>query len=543
MIPKILHFVWIGGRAKPEWAECNLAEFRRLNPGYEIRVHGEDALLPEYREAFDAAKQLCAKADLIRYSALERWGGWYFDLDFWPFRPLADIERAYHLDGSHLFITRQHGNKNPTLVYSNAVLAAGVECGVWPRIKKYVQAHTPPTAQFVFGPGMMTDLVEEHPRCFVVGDWPWFYPAAIGHAGQVYHACANFDNRYAQRIAPTGGQLPFAMHLWAGGGDRLLDTVVKRRDQFATLPPPPGDTEFSGLRVTFPMIQIQWEDATQPFRAIAEGLTALGCDVDIPLHNNTPDLSRADLMVQWNGRKGHFRDWTAEARRHNLPILHIEHGFFDRRAYTQMDHLGLLHWTSWAHDFDRPAPEGGARRLADVWPHPLLPFPKRRQGYVLVLGQVPGDSQMDDSEIALSTPLEKMVARSRTKDVRAVFRAHPRVRIKAGKYLPTCEAATLEQAVAGARFAVTINSNAGNECLAMGCPVMAFGPALYNNAGVALPVTSADFALRFRDMLDGWRPDEERGRNYLEWLACRQWNQDEFRAGPVLTARLREALN
>jgi hypothetical protein len=26
-------------------------------------------------------------------------GGWYFDTDFWPFRPLDDIERAFMLDG------------------------------------------------------------------------------------------------------------------------------------------------------------------------------------------------------------------------------------------------------------------------------------------------------------------------------------------------------------------------------------------------------------------------------------------------------------
>jgi len=541
VIPKLLHFVWIGG-PMPEWAERNIEEFRRLNPGHEIRVHGEQVLLSEYREAYDASTEPCTKADLIRYSVLETEGGWYFDVDFWPFRPLDDIVRAYALDGAALFVTQQHGNKNPTLVHSNAVLAAGPECGVWPFIKEYVQAHIPPNAQFRYGPGMMTELVEKHPKRFVVGDWPWFYPAAIGRAGQLYNACVNFDNKYAQRSAPTGGQLPFAMHLWAGGVNKIPTTVVKARDRFATLPPPSGDAEFSGLRVTFPMIQVQWEDDTQPFRAIAEGLTALGCQVDIPKHNEDPDLSRADLMVQWNGRKGHFLDWTNEARRHNLPILHVEHGFFDRRAYTQVDHQGILHWASWVEHCDRPAPEDGASRLDAVWPYPLRSFRARLRGYVLVIGQVPGDSQMDDSEIKLSTPLEKIVARSLTNGVRAVFRHHPRVRMKRVRYLPRCEVPSLEHAVDGARFAVMVNSNTGNECLAWGCPVLCFGPAIYAQAGVALQTTVADFRQRFQQMLDGWRPDEERVRNYLEWLACRQWNQDEFRGGGVLAARLREAL-
>ena len=540
MIPKLLHFVWIGG-AMPDWASQNIAEFKRLNPGYQIRMHGADALFPVYREAYDAAVELCSKADLIRYSVLEREGGWYFDCDFWPFRPLADIERAYALDGSALFIAKQHGNRNPTLTHTNSVLAAGMDCTAWPLVKEYVQANIPPNAQFRYGPGMMTDLVEKHPKRFVVGDWPWFFPAGIGHAGQAYHACANFSNRYAQRLAPTGGQLPFAMHLWAGGGVKIPNTITKRRDRFASLPPPPGDAEFSGLHVTFPMLRIQWEDETQPFRAIAEGLTALGCYVDIPLHNNTPDLTRADMMVQWNGRKGAFLGWTQEARRHNLPILHVEHGFFDRRAYTQVDTQGILHWASWAKDFDRPSPVDGARRLAEVWPTPLRLFGKRN-GYVLVIGQVSGDSQMDDCEIKLSTPLEKMVARS-VNGTRAVFRAHPRMRMRVGKYLPTCEAASLEEAVDGAKFAVMINSNSGNECLALGCPVMCIGPALYANAGVALQTSSSNFQRSLQQMLDGWRPDAERVQNYLEWLACRQWNQTEFREGDVLARLVREAVS
>ena len=172
MIPKLLHFVWIGGRVMPDWGRHNIERFHELNPDHKIIVHDENSLAPEYREAFDAARPLCSKADLIRYSVLEQQGGWYFDLDFWPFRPLVDIEHAYDLGGPALFVTRQHGNKNPKLVYNNAVLAASPECAVWPRIHEYIYTHTPPKAQFEFGPGMLTELVETHPNQFEVGDWP-----------------------------------------------------------------------------------------------------------------------------------------------------------------------------------------------------------------------------------------------------------------------------------------------------------------------------------------------------------------------------------
>ena len=108
--------------------------------------------------------------------------------------------------------------------------------------------------------------------------------------------------------------------------------------------------------------------------------------------------------------------------------------------------------------------------LARVWPHPLRQF-HSRSGYVLVLGQLPRDSQVDESELKLSTPLEKVVARSRPPGVEAVFRPHPRAREKNASYLPRCKAETLAEAIEGARFAVMINSNSGNECLALGCPV------------------------------------------------------------------------
>ena len=103
----------------PEWAERNIQEFRRLNPDHEIRIHGEEVILPEYGEVASRirgagreyiGKQTAAPnlSDLGRYSAIERFGGWYFDTDIFPFRPVAEIERAWCLDGSKLFLARQH---------------------------------------------------------------------------------------------------------------------------------------------------------------------------------------------------------------------------------------------------------------------------------------------------------------------------------------------------------------------------------------------------------------------------------------------------
>ena len=93
---------------------------------------------------------------------------------------------------------------------------------------------------------------------------------------------------------------------------------------------------------------------------------------------------------------------------------------------------------------------------------------------------------------------------------------------------------TLAGAVRGARFAVTINSNAGNEALAWGCPVLCLGPALYATAGVAERTRLAKLPAAIEQMLAGWRPRDDDVRTYLCHLACRQWNCDELAEGSVL---------
>ena len=107
---------------------------------------------------------------------------------------------------------------------------------------------------------------------------------------------------------------------------------------------------------------------------------------------------------------------------------------------------------------------------------------------------------------------------------------------------PRCEAASLEEAIAGASFAVTINSNAGNEALALGCPVLALGPSIYGRAGVARETTLAGLKPALAEMLKGWRPKTEAVRNYLEWLACRQWNEQELQEGEALDGLIRRAM-
>lgn len=538
MIPKIIHFIWFGP-PMPDWVQRNIAEFRRLSPDFEVRIHGEDVLLPQYAETYSHITDVCTKSDVLAVSALQRWGGWYFDCDYWPFRPVGSIVEAYALDGKQMFVTEQHGQKNAALRTANGILAATVDWSGWPMIENAIAHPKFPIQRCDFGPVLMTRLVDQHPPQFVVGSWPFFYPAEIGRAGRLYPECVKRGAVVAKRLAPTGGQLPFVMHLWTGGS--LGVNAGQDARQIAALPGEAGG-RWAGLRACLAILQIQWNDLTQPFQAIAHGLAHVGIDVDVRMVNEPLPLEATDLVVTWNGRKGHYRGAADQARKLGLPVICFEHGFFARRQYVQMDHQGILHWSSLRDEFRKPAPAEGAARLAAVWPHELRPFGAGRKGYVLVIGQLPGDSQMMESEFDIPLPLAKAVSRSLPAGVRGVFRGHPAMaKPKPVKYLPDCQAPGIVEAIEGARFAVTINSNAGNECLALGCPVLCLGPALYAQAGVALQTTMATFKTQFDRMIAGWMPDGAAVRNYLHWLACRQYSGEEYREGTVLAGILERA--
>jgi hypothetical protein len=539
MIPKVIHFVWIGERALPAWAAETLSEWERLNPGWEVRLHGDEACLPEFAQLY-AEAPIINRSDILRYSIIQRYGGWYFDVDMYPLRGLDGAAEAWGLDGSRVLIAEQHGNRNASLTHNPTPIAGTPDAPLWPVLNEALLSVTRPLNWVRTGPELCTRLVKEHPALWRVAGWPWFCPAGIGDAGALWEICRRDGPEVMRRVAPTGGQLPYAMHLWAGAGKDGGIPVKSSRSR-AILTPDPAAERPLGLRVCLSCMELQWADETQPFQAIAEGLARIGCTVDVRDLDDSEGPALADLVVVWNGRRGPYRAPIEAARRHGIPALVAEHGFFDRRAHTHFDHRDILHWASWAGDWDRPAPGCGAERLARVWPQPLQPF-ERREGYVLVLGQLQGDAQMQESEINESTTLCRWVKRSLPPRVRGEFRPHPKqARPARVELLPRCEAGSLEEAVAGARFAVTVNSNGGNEALALGCPVLCLGPALYARAGVALQTSGATFKRYFDTMLSGWRPETDAVRNYLEWLACRQFSQADIREGEMLRRLLKAA--
>ncbi len=99
MIPKILHYCWIGGAEMPELAKECIASWKKHMPDWEYKRWDESnfdiAAAPLYvRQAYDARK-FAFVSDYVRLWALEKFGGLYMDVDFMVYRPFDELMDKY----------------------------------------------------------------------------------------------------------------------------------------------------------------------------------------------------------------------------------------------------------------------------------------------------------------------------------------------------------------------------------------------------------------------------------------------------------------
>jgi len=220
-IPKLLHFIWVGGNP-PAWSDRLVGRFAELNPEFKVMLHDESALDPSMDVIYRAAKQKPeCKCDVLRLCVLRRYGGWYFDRDFVPVRPLAGLETKY--DIADCFLTQQflHGRKR----INNAVIGLSSGSLVWSVIDELVEEiiSSRRIERTSFGPLLMTQLSE---RCrdvpiAAMGD---FYPFPIRRSGQARTvARCLLRSGFSRDVVRQhfNGDLPFAFHLWMGGAKRL----------------------------------------------------------------------------------------------------------------------------------------------------------------------------------------------------------------------------------------------------------------------------------------------------------------------------------
>ena len=92
MIPAVIHCFWAQGRRTPLAERC-LASWRTLAPGWEIRewTLADFPTLPRFCADAVRRRQWAFVSDWVRFEALHREGGVYFDLDLELIRPIDGL--------------------------------------------------------------------------------------------------------------------------------------------------------------------------------------------------------------------------------------------------------------------------------------------------------------------------------------------------------------------------------------------------------------------------------------------------------------------
>lgn len=97
MIPKYMHFIWLGDKELPVYAIKNIKKWEFYYPNFNIKIWSDsdienDNVIPtQLTEHYNNNPFHPAfKADIARYCILQKYGGLYLDTDFEPLKRLPD---------------------------------------------------------------------------------------------------------------------------------------------------------------------------------------------------------------------------------------------------------------------------------------------------------------------------------------------------------------------------------------------------------------------------------------------------------------------
>jgi hypothetical protein len=235
--------------------------------------------------------------------------------------------------------------------------------------------------------------------------------------------------------------------------------------------------------------------------AFAKGLERHGWSVSV-----RTEPAKCDLLVMWGARR-------ADRMRQQLgaggEICVLERGYVgDRFAWTSVSFGGGLNGRG---VFRGPLTDPS--RWEKHFAHLMQPWRSAADGCALIMEQVPGDTAVmnvdlprfyDDARAAFAPKMPVRV------------RLHPNVNPGHGAVALAGARASLMQDLAGARVAVTWNSNSGVDAVLAGVPTIAM-----DKGSMAWDVTG--HALTMPPM-----PDRTAWAHALAW---KQWTREELESG------------
>ena len=102
MIPKIIHYVWLGKGEKSQKIKDCIESWKKCMPDCTIKEWNEDNFDIDFceftRESYDKGKYAFT-SDVVRLYALYTEGGYYLDTDVFMYKPLYDFENEEGFTG------------------------------------------------------------------------------------------------------------------------------------------------------------------------------------------------------------------------------------------------------------------------------------------------------------------------------------------------------------------------------------------------------------------------------------------------------------
>lgn len=140
LIPRMVHFIWVGDAPLPPAAQQNLRKWTELlGSKWQVRLWTNADLTEETFDSdvlnkLDQAPHAIQKADILRYQIMARYGGWYLELDFQPFQSIEPIALLLHQE--QLILCHEEDHSEDKL--SNRFFACSVGHPVMARLAKGV---------------------------------------------------------------------------------------------------------------------------------------------------------------------------------------------------------------------------------------------------------------------------------------------------------------------------------------------------------------------------------------------------------------------
>lgn len=124
MIPRICHQAWVGPKPIPEREKSWCVGMARMNPGWSVRLYGNELLQryssdPYIKALTDLGKPWAFICDRLRMLLLRDEGGIWLDPDCQPIRPLDTIKDVW--DGPAAFVAGFRSPDRPDVALHRGV--------------------------------------------------------------------------------------------------------------------------------------------------------------------------------------------------------------------------------------------------------------------------------------------------------------------------------------------------------------------------------------------------------------------------------------